>query len=101
MSSATPDPPASRQQMTPRPEGAPTPRSTPATTAAQGIAPASGSPARSAAPPPIIRADHLTKRIGDKTLVEDLTFEVKQGEIFGFIGPSGSGKTSTIRLLTG
>src|SRR5207244_5443730 len=42
-----------------------------------------------------------TKRIGDKVLVEDITFEVRQGEIFGFIGPSGSGKTSTIRLLTG
>jgi ABC-2 type transport system ATP-binding protein len=49
----------------------------------------------------MIRVDHVTKRIGDKILVEDLTFEVRQGEIFGFIGPSGSGKTSTIRLLTG
>ena len=50
---------------------------------------------------PMIRVEHVTKRIGEKTLVEDLTFEVYQGEIFGFIGPSGSGKTSTIRLLTG
>jgi ABC-2 type transport system ATP-binding protein len=45
--------------------------------------------------------DRVTKRIGDATLVEDVSFEVRQGEIFGFIGPSGSGKTSTIRLLTG
>jgi len=45
--------------------------------------------------------DRVTKRIGDNTLVENLSFDVKQGEIFGFIGPSGSGKTSTIRLLTG
>jgi ABC-2 type transport system ATP-binding protein len=50
---------------------------------------------------PMIQVDHVTKRIGDKVLVEDLTFDVGQGEIFGFIGPSGSGKTSTIRLLTG
>src|SRR5438034_2641882 len=50
---------------------------------------------------PMIQVEHVTKRIGDKVLVEDLTFEVYQGEIFGFIGPSGSGKTSTIRLLTG
>src|SRR5205814_1511713 len=45
--------------------------------------------------------EHVTKRIQDKILVQDLTFDVLQGEIFGFIGPSGSGKTSTIRLLTG
>ena len=51
--------------------------------------------------PPMIRVEHVTKRIGEKVLVEDLTFDVKQGEIFGVIGPSGSGKTSTIRLLTG
>jgi ABC-2 type transport system ATP-binding protein len=50
---------------------------------------------------PMIIMEHVTKKIGDHTLVDDLTFEVRQGEIFGFIGPSGSGKTSTIRLLTG
>lgn len=44
---------------------------------------------------------NVTKRIDETTLVEDLSFEVGRGEIFGFIGPSGSGKTSTIRLLTG
>ena len=55
-----------------------------------------------ASPDPfMISMDHVTKRIGDHTLVENLSFEVKKGEIFGFIGPSGSGKTSTIRLLTG
>lgn len=51
--------------------------------------------------PPMIEVEHVTKRIGEKVIVEDLTFNVGQGEIFGFIGPSGSGKTSTIRLLTG
>jgi ABC-2 type transport system ATP-binding protein len=49
----------------------------------------------------MIQVSHVTKRFGDQTIVEDLTFDVKQGEIFGFIGPSGSGKTTTIRLLTG
>lgn len=49
----------------------------------------------------IIVMDGVTKRIGDTTLVENLNFDVHEGEIFGFIGPSGSGKTSTIRLLTG
>ncbi len=43
----------------------------------------------------------LTKRFGDRAAVEDLTFEVPRGAIFGFIGPSGCGKTTTIRLLTG
>src|SRR5437763_4193538 len=62
---------------------------------------AAGSQDAAQASAPMIQVDHVTKRIGDKVLVEDLTFEVGHGEIFGFIGPSGSGKTSTIRLLTG
>jgi ABC-2 type transport system ATP-binding protein len=43
----------------------------------------------------------LTKRFGNRIAVEDLTFNVPRGAIFGFIGPSGCGKTTTIRLLTG
>lgn len=43
----------------------------------------------------------LTKKFGDQVAVEDLTFEVPKGAIFGFIGPSGCGKTTTVRLLTG
>jgi ABC-2 type transport system ATP-binding protein len=43
----------------------------------------------------------LTKRFGDETVVQDLTFSVPAGTIFGLIGPSGSGKTTTIRLLMG
>ena len=43
----------------------------------------------------------VTKRFGDSAAVEDLTFNVREGEIFGFIGPSGSGKTTTIRLMNG
>ena len=49
----------------------------------------------------IVDAQHLTKRFGDETAVEDLTMQVHEGTIFGFIGPSGSGKTTTVRLLTG
>ncbi|HEX9988606.1 MAG TPA: ABC transporter ATP-binding protein [Chloroflexia bacterium] len=51
--------------------------------------------------PPMIQVRHVTKTFDSRPVVQDLDFEVRQGEIFGFIGPSGSGKTTTIRLLTG
>jgi ABC-2 type transport system ATP-binding protein len=51
--------------------------------------------------PPMIQVRGVSKRFGNNTVVHDLTFDVLEGEIFGFIGPSGSGKTTTIRLLTG
>src|SRR3990170_3041206 len=44
---------------------------------------------------------NLTKRFGDLTAVNHISFEVKKGEIFGFLGPNGAGKTTTIRMLTG
>jgi ABC-2 type transport system ATP-binding protein len=50
---------------------------------------------------PVISTRHLAKRFGQEMAVQDLSFEVPRGMIFGFIGPSGSGKTTTIRLLTG
>jgi ABC-2 type transport system ATP-binding protein len=43
----------------------------------------------------------LKKIIGKKTLVENISFEVQQGEVFGFLGPNGAGKTTTIRMLVG
>src|SRR5512146_2572631 len=49
----------------------------------------------------VISAKHLTKKFGDETAVQDVSFEVPEGSIFGFIGPSGSGKTTTVRLLMG
>jgi ABC-2 type transport system ATP-binding protein len=48
-----------------------------------------------------IDVNELTKRFGDFTAVGQISFEVKQGEIFGFLGPNGAGKTTTIRMLTG
>lgn len=48
-----------------------------------------------------IRTQHLTKRFGDFTAVDDVDFAVRKGEIFGFLGPNGSGKTTTIRMLLG
>jgi ABC-2 type transport system ATP-binding protein len=52
-------------------------------------------------PDPVIRVTGLTKKFNSQEGVEDLTFEIPPGVIFGFIGPSGSGKTTTVRLLTG
>jgi ABC-2 type transport system ATP-binding protein len=48
-----------------------------------------------------VQASHLTKQFDDTLAVDDLTFTVPTGSIFGFIGPSGCGKTTTIRLLIG
>ncbi len=49
----------------------------------------------------IIQAVELTKQFGNEVAVQDITFEIPRGAIFGFIGPSGGGKTTTLRLLTG
>jgi ABC-type multidrug transport system ATPase subunit len=48
-----------------------------------------------------ISANHLVRRFGDFTAVNDVSFHVKKGEIFGFLGPNGSGKTTVIKMLTG
>jgi ABC-2 type transport system ATP-binding protein len=49
----------------------------------------------------LIEVQHLTKRYGRITAVDDLTFRVERGEILGFLGPNGAGKTTTMRILTG
>jgi ABC-2 type transport system ATP-binding protein len=49
----------------------------------------------------MISIEHLTKRYGEFTAVEDLTLSTRAGEIFGFLGPNGAGKTTTIRILAG
>lgn len=48
-----------------------------------------------------VRAQGLVRRFGDFTAVDDLSFEIAPGEIFGFLGPNGSGKSTTIRMLCG
>ncbi len=49
----------------------------------------------------MIEVEHLTKRYGTVTAVDDVTFRVNKGEILGFLGPNGAGKTTTMRVLTG
>jgi ABC-2 type transport system ATP-binding protein len=49
----------------------------------------------------VISADHLTIRFGSFTAVQDVSFEVNKGELFGFLGPNGSGKTTIIKALCG
>ncbi len=50
--------------------------------------------------PPVIRVEHLVKQFGDVVAVNDVSFDVRRGEIFAFLGPNGAGKTTTIRMLT-
>jgi ABC-2 type transport system ATP-binding protein len=47
-----------------------------------------------------IRTDKLTKRFGTFTAVDQVTFEVRRGEVFGLLGPNGAGKTTVVRMLT-
>jgi len=49
----------------------------------------------------VIEVQHLTKRYGRFTAVDDVSFRVERGEILGFLGPNGAGKTTTMRILTG
>jgi ABC-2 type transport system ATP-binding protein len=62
-----------------------------ATTAARGEQPPGN--------PPALVVEHLTKRFGERTAFEDVSFAVAQGEVFGFLGPNGAGKTTTVRTL--
>jgi ABC-2 type transport system ATP-binding protein len=50
---------------------------------------------------PALVASHLTKVIGKRIIVDDASFELRGGEVFGFLGPNGAGKTTTIRMLVG
>lgn len=48
----------------------------------------------------IIKVKNLTKKFGDFTAVDDISFDVEEGEIFAFLGPNGAGKSTTIKMLT-
>jgi ABC-2 type transport system ATP-binding protein len=50
---------------------------------------------------PIIETHHLCKQYGGQVAVDDLSFSIQEGEIFGFLGPNGSGKTTTLLMLLG
>jgi len=63
------------------------------------VAPAPSSPA--ADPEIVIEVEGLTKSFNGRTVVKDLTMQVRKGLIYGFLGPNGSGKTTTIRMLCG
>ena len=49
---------------------------------------------------PAIEAEHLVKRFGDMTAVDDVSFSVPQGSVLGLLGPNGAGKTTTVRMMT-
>ena len=49
----------------------------------------------------MIEVKNLSKRFGPKTAVDDISFEVKKGEVLGFLGPNGAGKSTTMRMITG
>jgi ABC-2 type transport system ATP-binding protein len=52
-------------------------------------------------PVPLIETNNLVKKYGDKLAVDDVSFQVQAGEIFGFLGPNGAGKTTTIKMIVG
>jgi len=49
----------------------------------------------------IVQIKNVTKKIGKKVIIDDLTFDVHSGEVFGFLGPNGAGKTTTIKMILG
>lgn len=52
-------------------------------------------------PPAVVETEHLTKKFGSFTAVDDINMSIKEGEVYGFLGPNGAGKSTTIRMLCG
>src|SRR5450631_4352510 len=77
--------------FTPKPNDAGTPPITPLTLE---------KPVYDPAAPAAIEVDHITKKYGDFTAVDDVSFAVEKGEIFGLLGPNGAGKSTLIRMMT-
>ena len=48
-----------------------------------------------------IRLEGISKKLGEREVLRDVSFIVKQGDVFGYLGPNGAGKTTTIRILLG
>ena len=66
-----------------------------------GSNPGNGHDVSNAAPVPnAIEVEHIVKKYGDFTAVDDVSFQVKEGEIFGLLGPNGAGKSTLIRMMT-
>ena len=49
----------------------------------------------------VISVWNVSKSIGKREIIKDISFEVKEGEVFGFLGKNGAGKSTTIRMMTG
>ena len=49
----------------------------------------------------MIEVNHLVKRYGNTLAVDDLSFTVEEGQIYGFLGPNGAGKSTTMNIMTG
>ena len=49
----------------------------------------------------MIKIEHLTKKYGERYAIDDVSFEVADGEIVGFLGPNGAGKSTTMNIITG
>ena len=49
----------------------------------------------------MIKIEHLTKKYGERYAINDVSFEVADGEIVGFLGPNGAGKSTTMSIITG
>ena len=90
---ASATPPAT---ATPPASATPLPAPSPAAVAAVAPVPSSARPAPG---PAALVVEHLTKRFGERTAFEDVSFTIASGEVFGFLGPNGAGKTTTVRTL--